>query len=145
MQVLNLKKDFEVLSMHEDETISKYSDRISAIINEIRSLGEDFLDSRVVENVLVTLPERFESKISSLEESKDLTKISLAELMSALQAQQQTQSLRQEIFLEGSLQAQNKPANKRNQNSYKGKREGSNSHDRKKYPPCKTLQQIHAS
>ena len=87
MQVLNLKKDFEVLSMHEDETISKYSDRISAIINEIRSLGEDFLDSRVVENVLVTLPERFESKISSLEESKDLTKISLAEFMSALQAQ----------------------------------------------------------
>ena len=87
MQVLNLKKDFEVLSMHEDETISKYSDRISAIINEIRSLGEDFLDSRVVENVLVTLPERFESKISSLEESKDLTKISLAELMTALQAQ----------------------------------------------------------
>jgi len=34
----------------------------------------------------VTLPERFESKISSLEESKDLSKISLGELMSALQA-----------------------------------------------------------
>ena len=70
--------------MQEDETISKYSDRISLIINNIRLLGEDFPDSKIVEKVLVTLPERFESKISYLEESKDLNKISIGELMSAL-------------------------------------------------------------
>ena len=35
MQVLNLKRDFEVLNMQEDDTISKYSDRISLIVNEI--------------------------------------------------------------------------------------------------------------
>jgi hypothetical protein len=85
MQVLNLKRDFKALNMQEDETISKYSDRISLIINNIKLLGEDFPDSRIVEKVLVTLPKRFESKISSLEESKDLSKISLGELMSALQ------------------------------------------------------------
>ena len=84
MQVLNLKRDFESLTMQEDETITKYSDRIALIVNKIRSLGEEFLDARIVEKVLVTLPEMFESKISFLEESRDLSQISLVELMNAL-------------------------------------------------------------
>ena len=88
MQVLNLKKNFEFLTMQEDETITKYSDRIALIVNKIRSLGEEFPDARIVEKVLVTLPERFESKISSLEKSRDLSQISLTELMNALQAQE---------------------------------------------------------
>ncbi|XP_069148241.1 uncharacterized protein [Solanum lycopersicum] len=72
MQVLNLKREFESLNMQEDETISKYADRISLIVNNIRPLGEEFTDKRIMEKALVTLPERFESKISSLEEFKDL-------------------------------------------------------------------------
>ncbi|KAJ8747501.1 hypothetical protein K2173_013763 [Erythroxylum novogranatense] len=84
MQILNLKREFESLNMQEDETIGKYADQISIIVNNIRLLGEDFADKRIVEKVLVTIPERFESKISSLEESKDLNNISLGELMSAL-------------------------------------------------------------
>ena len=59
---MNLKRDFEALNMQKDETISKYSDRISLIINFIRLLGEDFPDSRIVEKVLVTLPEKFDPK-----------------------------------------------------------------------------------
>jgi hypothetical protein len=34
------------------------------------------------------MPKKYESKISSLEESKDLTNISLRELVNALQAQE---------------------------------------------------------
>ena len=67
MQVLNLKRDFKSLTMQEDETITKYFDRIALIVNKIRSLGEEFSDARIMEMVLVTLPERFKSKISSLE------------------------------------------------------------------------------
>ncbi|XP_069150723.1 uncharacterized protein [Solanum lycopersicum] len=80
MQVLNLKREFESLNMQEDETISKYDDRISLIVNNIRLLGEEFTEKQIVEKNLVTLPERFESKISSLEESKDLSKLSLAQV-----------------------------------------------------------------
>ena len=60
MQVLNLKREFESLNMQEDETISKYADRISLIVNNIRLFGEEFTDKRIVEKVLVTLPERFD-------------------------------------------------------------------------------------
>nr|CAN71522.1 hypothetical protein VITISV_037360 [Vitis vinifera] len=86
MQVLNLKRDFKSLTMQEDETITTYSDRIALIVNKIRSLGEEFLDARIVEKILVTLPERFESKISTLEESRDFSQISLVELLTALQS-----------------------------------------------------------
>ena len=55
--------------------------------NKIRLLGEEFTDKRIVEKVVMTLPQRFESKITYLEESKDLSKLSLGELMSALRAQ----------------------------------------------------------
>ena len=102
--MLNLKMDFESLTMQEDETTTKYSNRIALIVNKIRSLGEEFLDARIVEKVLVTLPKRFESKISSLEESRDLSQISLAELMNALQAQEQIKALRQENVTKGALQ-----------------------------------------
>ena len=106
MQVLNLKRDFKSLTMQEDETITKYSEKIALIVNKIRSLGEEFPDANIVEKVLVTLPERFESKISSLEESRDLSQISFAELMNALQAQEQRRALRQENVTEGAFQMQ---------------------------------------
>ncbi|XP_009591866.1 uncharacterized protein [Nicotiana tomentosiformis] len=100
-QILNLKRDFESLRMQDDETIAKYSNRISLIINKIRLLGEDFKDNRIVEKILVTISERFESKISSLEESKDLSTISVAELISVLQAQEQRKAFRQDKVTEG--------------------------------------------
>ncbi|XP_057990611.1 uncharacterized protein LOC131172989 [Hevea brasiliensis] len=112
MQILNLKRDFESLSMQEDESIAKYSDRISLIVNKIRLLGEDFPDNRIVEKVLLTLIERYESKISSLEESKDLSTISLAELMNALQAQEQRRALRQDKQTEGAFHVQNQQPSK---------------------------------
>ncbi|XP_052485716.1 uncharacterized protein LOC128040605 [Gossypium raimondii] len=59
-QVINLRREFENLKMKESETIKQYSDRIMATVNNIRLLGEDFSDSRVVEKVITTLPEREE-------------------------------------------------------------------------------------
>ena len=61
-------------------------DKLLMLANKIRMLGEEFSDTREVEKILVTLLERFESKISSLAESRDLSIITLSELINALQA-----------------------------------------------------------
>lgn len=82
--------------MKEDESVSKYSNRISFIVKQIYLLGENFSYSKIVEKVIVTFLERFESKISSLKESKDLNNISMVELIGGLQAQEQRRVLRQE-------------------------------------------------
>lgn len=96
MQVLNLKRDFETLSMKEKETIQGYADRLMAVVNKIRLLGEELSDSRIVEKMFISLPERFEAKLSSLEDSKDINEISLSELINALQAQEKRRAMRQE-------------------------------------------------
>ena len=65
-------------------------------------------DSRIVEKLLVTVPERFEATITSLENTKDLSKISLAELLNALQAQEQRRAMRQDGVIEGALTTNHK-------------------------------------
>ena len=95
MQVLNLIREFEIVKMKELETIKDYSDKLLSIVNKVRILGKDFTDKRVVvHKIFVTLPEKYESKISSLEKSKDLSSISLVELVNALQAQEQKRRMR---------------------------------------------------
>ncbi|XP_052188130.1 uncharacterized protein LOC127798544 isoform X2 [Diospyros lotus] len=101
------------------------------------------IDKRIMEKVLVTLPKRFESKISFLEESKDLSSISLVELMSALQAQEQRRTLRQDKVTEGAFSVHKQQSKKGKKQIYqknKGKNgsgidsEGSK---QKNFPPCR--------
>jgi len=63
--------------MKETETIKDCSSQISKLVNQVRLLGEDFPNSRIVEKVLVSLPEKFEHKICFLEDSKDFSKMSM--------------------------------------------------------------------
>ena len=105
MQVLNLVREFEMQKMNGSETIKEYTGKLVNIANKIRILGSDFSDSRIVQKILVTLPEKFDATISSLESTKDLSKITLAELNNALQAQEHRRLTREEGSVEGALQA----------------------------------------
>ena len=96
MQVLNLKRNFSTLKMNERESVQQYSDRLMTLVNKIRLLGEDLPDSKVVEKMLISLPEKFEAKISSLEDSRDIDELTLSELINALQAQEHRRALRRE-------------------------------------------------
>jgi len=50
----------------------------------VKLLGTSFLDSRIVEKILVTVPEKYEASITTLENTKDLSSITLTELLNAL-------------------------------------------------------------
>ena len=56
-----------------------------------------------MQKILVTIPEKYESKISALEESKDLSAITLGELINALQAQENRRMMRQEEVVQGAF------------------------------------------
>jgi hypothetical protein len=79
MQSLNLVREFELQRMKESDTIKEYSDRLLGIVNRVRLLGKSFTDSRIVERILVTVPKKYEASITTLENTKDLSKITLAE------------------------------------------------------------------
>ena len=83
--------------MRDEETVKDFADKVTGIVNKIRLLGDELTDERVVEKVLVSLPERFEHKIASLEDSKDLTTMSIGELVSSLRAVEQRQNMRKKV------------------------------------------------
>ncbi|XP_016673036.1 uncharacterized protein [Gossypium hirsutum] len=105
MQMLNLIRDFKLQKMKKSESVKEYSNRLFSIANKVRLLRSELSDSRIVENLLVTVPEKFEATITTLENTKDLSKISLAELLNALQEQEQRRAMRQEGVVEGVLPA----------------------------------------
>ena len=86
MHVLNLVRDFELQKMKKTESIKEYSDRLLNIASRVRLLGSSLSESRIVEKILVTMPEKFKATITSLENTKDMSKITLAELLNALLA-----------------------------------------------------------
>ncbi|XP_017239473.2 uncharacterized protein LOC108212259 [Daucus carota subsp. sativus] len=96
MQILNLKREFEMQRMKGNETIKEYVSKLMSIVNQIRLFDESFARERVVDKILVSVPEKYESKISSLEDSKDLSKITLVELVNALSAVDQRRLMREE-------------------------------------------------
>ena len=83
--MFNLRKEFELLRMKETENVTGYYiDRVMKVVNQIRLLGEETPEKRIVEKVMVTLPERFESKISSLEDTWDMGQLTIIELVNVL-------------------------------------------------------------
>ena len=64
-----------------DEFYAKLKD----IVNSAFNLGKTILEPKIVREVLRSLPERFHAKITVIEESKDIDKIPLTELVGNLQ------------------------------------------------------------
>jgi len=138
MQVLNLRRKFEMLRMKETEAIKEYFDRLLIVVNKIHLLREDLPDRRIVEKVLVSLLERFEAKISSLEDSRDLTKISLTKLMNSLQTQEQRRMLRQELSIKGAFLAKSQPSYKTKKKGWKNEKKSDEDEndEKEKYSVC---------
>ena len=85
------------------------------------------------------MPEKYESKISSLEESKDLSSISSGELVNTLQAREQRRMMRQEESVQDAFQAKaqnsGKGKDKRNKKNKK-KVENNDKNKKETYPSC---------
>ena len=76
MKVQNLIRDFKLQKLKKSESVKEYSDRLLSIANKVRLLGYVLSDSRIVEKLLVTIPEKFEATITTLENTKGLSNIS---------------------------------------------------------------------
>jgi hypothetical protein len=84
MQILNLIREFEPQRMKEFETIKEHSNKLLVIVNKVKLLGTTSTYSRIIEKILVTVPERYEESITTLENIKDLSKIIMIQLLNAL-------------------------------------------------------------
>ncbi|XP_044467750.1 uncharacterized protein LOC123197492 [Mangifera indica] len=136
MQVQNMIWEFEMQRMKELETINEYF---------------DILFNNVNRKIFVVDPEKFKATIFSLENSKDLSSITLEELLNALQAQKQRRLLRLKGSIEGAWQVRVQINHSTKTKKKKGKKENANTNanevgandnnsgsgnNNKNYPPC---------
>ena len=84
--MLNLVREFEVQKIKDRETIKEYTERLLNIANHVRLLDSNYNDSRIIEKTFVMVPERFEATITALENTKELSSITLIEILSVFQA-----------------------------------------------------------
>lgn len=84
-----LRRTFELLEMKEGDTITDYFSKVMVVANDMRNLGEDMPDSKVVEKILRTLVERFTYIVCAIEESNDIKDLSVDELQSSLLVHEQ--------------------------------------------------------
>ena len=71
--------------MEEDESFDEFYAKLKDIVNSAFNLGETIPEPKIVRKVLKSLPERFNAKITAIEELKDIDKIPLTELVENLQ------------------------------------------------------------
>ena len=76
---------FEEIKTKEDKSFDKFYAKLKDIVNLAFNLGETILEPKIVRKVLRYLPERFQAKITAIEESKDNEKILLTKLVGNLQ------------------------------------------------------------
>jgi hypothetical protein len=84
LQTYRLK--FEQLKMDEDETVRKYFLRVEELVNAMKCLGEKFDNSLLVQKILRSLPDKFNPKVSAIEELSDLKTLSIDQLLRTLTA-----------------------------------------------------------
>ena len=70
--------------MEEDESFDEFYAKLKDIVNLAFNLGKTIHEPKIVRKVFESLPERFHAKIITIEESKDIEKIILIELVGNL-------------------------------------------------------------
>jgi len=63
--------------MEEDEDIASYFLCVDDVVNTMRGLGEKMKIKKVVRKILRSLPMRFDAKVSTIEEVKDMANLSM--------------------------------------------------------------------
>ena len=71
--------------MKENELVADFISRTSNVINQLKSNGEDYQEQRIVENILRSLPHKYDNLVMTIEEAKDLTVLTMDEMMGTLQ------------------------------------------------------------
>ncbi|XP_047176462.1 uncharacterized protein LOC124846889 [Vigna umbellata] len=83
-QLQRLRREFEILKMQNGESVNDYISRVMILANDMRGVGETMKDEHIVEKIMRTLSDKYNYIICSIEELKDINKMTEDELHNSL-------------------------------------------------------------
>ena len=89
--------DFELFHMKPSETVVDMYTRFTDVVNGLKSLGKSFSDFELVNKVLRSLSKTWDSKVTAIQESKNLNHFPLEELIGSLITYEMTCNAREEL------------------------------------------------
>jgi hypothetical protein len=88
-QLQSLRCDFEILHMKEGETVNAYFARVLSIANKMKAHGENLNETMITEKILRSMISKFNYVVCSIEESNNMTTMTIDELQSSLLVREQ--------------------------------------------------------
>ena len=80
-----LTTSFKEIKVEEDESFDEFYAKLKDIVNSAFNHGKTIPEPKIMRKLFRSLPERFNAKITTIEESKDIDKIPLTKLVGNLQ------------------------------------------------------------
>ncbi|XP_048423891.1 uncharacterized protein LOC125469879 [Pyrus x bretschneideri] len=91
-----VRADFEYMRMTDSENLDDYLGRFFGIENNLKSLGEDVTEQRIVQKLLMSLSRRYKSIVSIIEETRDLDAIRVEEVIASVKVYDKREDLHDE-------------------------------------------------
>ncbi|CAH9090970.1 unnamed protein product [Cuscuta europaea] len=85
IRLQSLSREFENLLMKQKESVPDYISRVTGLVQEMSTLGEQLKSSQIVEKILRSLTKKYEHVVAAIKESKDLETYTFEELKGSLQ------------------------------------------------------------
>ena len=107
--------------MTNDESIADFLSRVTAIFSQMLTYGEKSSDETIIAKVLRSLTPKFDHAVAAIKEAKDLSILSVDELMGSLQVHEsrinRSPVRNEEKALKGKETANNEGSKKRKYSS----------------------------
>jgi hypothetical protein len=89
-----VRADFEYLRMSENESLDGYLAKFFATVNNLKSLGEDVPENKIVQKLLMSLSRKYKSIVSIIEETRDLDVLRAEEVIASVKVYDKREDLR---------------------------------------------------
>ena len=95
-RISHLTRHFEHLTMEGGEDVGAFGCRLTALVGEIRALGENLQEHAVVKRLFAAVPDHFLPMIGTIEQWGDIKKMSVAEAIGRFRASEENESGRRQ-------------------------------------------------
>ncbi|XP_050890235.1 uncharacterized protein LOC127095607 [Lathyrus oleraceus] len=105
VKLQSLKRDYENEIMKENESLNEYFNRLSELVNQMKSHGDTIYDRKIVDKIRISLTEKCDPMVVVIEETKDLSTMFVQGLMGSLRSYKQRLLQHSEKSIESAFQS----------------------------------------